>query len=433
MVVLHHISRVFALRRPWVEEGNTAYRRGAWPIMALVGAMAWCSVILMAVLTHMSISPQIVMFTMIAVLLDVFEIDFGEWGIAMNGPVYLATALLFGVPGVLFMGVCLTLGGTMFSPYLRREWSRSIMYLLYSPLFFLVLCGAITAARAVTPDQMPGIVLVSMIVLSLVSFVGESVVCGFTIHAKKMDAYSFKSYLREVVQAGQVSVPIDITMGTAIVLATQSAWWAVLLFVPPVMIVWHHGQQKQRLAAAEDGRDTAMRMAATDPLTGLLNRRGLEDALDAVSGTGAGRIVLAGDLDYFKLINDSLGHDVGDRVLERAAECFADAARMSGGTAARIGGEEFVLVIDGSIAEAEVAAEVIRLTTERRCGDWGVTISIGIAPFERGLPAECTPQMAFQQALKHADTALYNAKRAGRNRICVWTPDDLIDHGVRAA
>ncbi|MBB3315213.1 diguanylate cyclase (GGDEF)-like protein [Rhizobium sp. BK181] len=154
--------------------------------------------------------------------------------------------------------------------------------------------------------------------------------------------------------------------------------------------------------------------AMTDPLTGLLNRRALFDRYG--QGTmGPATAVLVFDLDHFKSINDTFGHAGGDRVLkvfagELAANCRA------GDTAARLGGEEFALVLkEMAPGRAEMVAERIRKAFAAReiyleDETLKCTVSVGVAP-GRSMP------MDFDAMLSAADKALYEAKRAGRNRI----------------
>jgi len=156
-------------------------------------------------------------------------------------------------------------------------------------------------------------------------------------------------------------------------------------------------------------------LARCDPLTGLLNRRGFDDALirelercERSNGTCA---VLMCDLDHFKQVNDSHGHIVGDRVLARVAGILLEGVRGID-TVARIGGEEIaVLLVDCTSEEAVGVAD--RLRRQVAASDRGeppVTISIGIA--DSALSATAV------ELLAQADRALYFAKRAGRDRVC---------------
>ncbi|WP_179038679.1 GGDEF domain-containing protein [Rhizobium leguminosarum] len=154
--------------------------------------------------------------------------------------------------------------------------------------------------------------------------------------------------------------------------------------------------------------------AITDPLTGLLNRRALFDQY-GTRPMGTTTAVIVFDIDHFKSVNDRFGHAAGDRVLnifagELSAHC------RSGDTAARLGGEEFVLVLKEIMpGRAELTAERIRRAFEAReihIDDEVLTctVSVGVAPGR-------SKSLDFDAMLSAADKALYVAKRAGRNRV----------------
>lgn len=152
--------------------------------------------------------------------------------------------------------------------------------------------------------------------------------------------------------------------------------------------------------------------AMTDALTGLLNRRALIDnSLDHVP---RGTAVVVMDLDYFKTINDQFGHDSGDRTLKAFAELILANIR-SNDLAARIGGEEFCIVLLNSSPRASAAvAERIRAQIEAMSvptpsGSIRTTVSVGIA--------YSTGTETIQSLLIRADEALYEAKASGRNRV----------------
>ncbi|MGO7171586.1 GGDEF domain-containing protein [Rhizobium leguminosarum] len=154
--------------------------------------------------------------------------------------------------------------------------------------------------------------------------------------------------------------------------------------------------------------------AITDPLTGLLNRRALFDQY-GTRPMGTTTAVIVFDIDHFKSVNDRFGHAAGDRVLnvfagELSAHC------RTGDTAARLGGEEFVLVLKEIMpGRAELTAERIRRAFEAReihIDDEVLTctVSVGVAPGR-------SKSLDFDTMLSAADKALYVAKRAGRNRV----------------
>jgi two-component system cell cycle response regulator len=180
-------------------------------------------------------------------------------------------------------------------------------------------------------------------------------------------------------------------------------------------------KRKRYTERLRDSVQISMELAVTDALTGLYNRRYMESHVGTLVERSAARgkslSVLLLDIDYFKSINDTYGHDAGDDVLRD----FSDRLRASIrgiDLACRYGGEEFVVVMpDTDIGVATMVAERIR---RRVAGDLfpirggekqiEVTISIGIA-------ARSTPEDTAAMILKRADEALYRAKRDGRNRV----------------
>lgn len=166
--------------------------------------------------------------------------------------------------------------------------------------------------------------------------------------------------------------------------------------------------------------DAARRMAERDPLTGLLNRRGLERALMGVpSGS-----ILALDLDWFKRVNDQYGHAEGDRLLVILSQLLTEVLRR-GDLAARMGGEEFVVVLPGLGTEAALqVAERVRMAVEDRLRTHGepVTVSIGVASRPAQGPAN------WSDLMRKADNAVYCAKARGRNRveIAVTSADETV-------
>ncbi len=178
-------------------------------------------------------------------------------------------------------------------------------------------------------------------------------------------------------------------------------------------------------AALRERKDELERIASVDTLTGLPNRAAFFDALRTTLGRAARRRTAAGllylDLDGFKEVNDSLGHDVGDEVLRRVAERLRSAVRSSDAVA-RLGGDEFTVIIGdlddaseaghvaGKLLEAvdepfEVGPAVVRLTT-----------SIGIALY----PSDAAEA---SELLRHADAAMYRAKVGGRDAYRYFTAE----------
>jgi two-component system chemotaxis response regulator CheY len=161
-------------------------------------------------------------------------------------------------------------------------------------------------------------------------------------------------------------------------------------------------------------------LALTDPLTGLPNRRAVEEwAIRSLKGAarhGFAFWVAMADLDRFKSINDTYGHEAGDVVLKRFAELIRANTRASN-ICGRIGGEEFVIVLThGDGSDAVTAIDRIRRRFETEVFAFQgvmvrVSASFGIAGFQGSQPPE------LSQLFREADAALYIAKRSGRNRI----------------
>jgi diguanylate cyclase (GGDEF)-like protein/PAS domain S-box-containing protein len=182
---------------------------------------------------------------------------------------------------------------------------------------------------------------------------------------------------------------------------------------------------------------TALRlMAETDPMTGLLNRRSFQARIENVrataSGTGSDFCLLIVDLDHFKRINDGFGHQAGDAAIRACANLLKARIQRHGDFVARIGGEEFAIVLantqlEGALILAEavrerIEAAVVNLADSRVLN---LTASIGAAQW---LPGESTEDL-----FSRADEALYAAKGLGRNRVEIARRNGLANDRNRAA
>jgi diguanylate cyclase len=187
-------------------------------------------------------------------------------------------------------------------------------------------------------------------------------------------------------------------------------------------------QSAERIEELEQFLSEARREAATDPLTGLANRRAFEAALleraACAMDTGHPLAVLIADVDHFKTVNDRWGHDTGDAVLRMVANCLRQGVRGRD-IVARHGGEEFSIILpDTTLAGAHSVAENLRvsvgqshLVLEASTTVLTVTISVGATTYAAG--------EKLAETLARADRALYSAKQDGRNRTAVARPGEF--------
>ncbi|MCL6612760.1 MAG: GGDEF domain-containing protein [Peptococcaceae bacterium] len=152
----------------------------------------------------------------------------------------------------------------------------------------------------------------------------------------------------------------------------------------------------------------------TDPLTGAPNRRELDRHLEKVAGRMNPLSVIMADIDHFKKVNDTYGHDAGDHVLRQFAETVRASVRP-GDFFGRYGGEEFMVICNAGLDEAAEIAERVREAVEKTPvrvpggGTVSITASFGVA---RQMPGEDAASV-----VRRADSALYRAKQEGRNRV----------------
>ncbi len=188
----------------------------------------------------------------------------------------------------------------------------------------------------------------------------------------------------------------------------------------------------RQIASAVGARLSAVRalgkselQARTDVLTGLANRRAMNHRLADLDRRNIPYAAISADLDHFKRLNDTYGHEVGDRCLKVFAQVLRDAIRDSD-LACRPGGEEFcVLLPNISLDAATARAEQIRARVQEasRAMGTGFTASLGVALApEHGESAEAV--------LRAADQALYAAKEGGRNRVEVYRPPRVLEEAI---
>ncbi len=165
-------------------------------------------------------------------------------------------------------------------------------------------------------------------------------------------------------------------------------------------------------------------MATYDTLTGLYNRRYFEERLGVEAEksfySGIPLSLVMVDIDHFKKVNDTFGHTEGDQILCRISSLLKNSVRRKD-TVARYGGEEFILILpEAGLEQSFVIAERIRQSVENTLFEVGraqvnLTLSMGISSF----PSHRVKSK--EELIKIADQALYDAKRGGRNKVCIFT------------
>lgn len=220
-------------------------------------------------------------------------------------------------------------------------------------------------------------------------------------------------------------------------LAPVYKWPAVLLvFSVGAMALWGNYRsdrdhrvlflflaREKLIGEISEARNAELReMTRLDPLTGVANRRGFEERMAALTSDerpGPFALVMI-DIDHFKAFNDRFGHPEGDRCLTAVAMALADGLRDDGDLLARLGGEEFALLLPGVDARAiGPIMERLRRSIERLGipSGPGETIPPGVVTISLGASiVEATSAAPRREALEQADRALYRAKRDGRNR-----------------
>jgi len=242
-------------------------------------------------------------------------------------------------------------------------------------------------------------------------FTGTGLVCGWRGWRQRNIGDAIIAYAAAMMALG---MPIAIyyfatagrqVQGEAIAFGVHSAAYALVAigFLASVVI-----EYQQHLS----------NLATQDPLTRLLNRRGLDDALQVSRAQAARRSLPSSaimvDIDHFKQVNDSFGHEIGDQVLRQVADIITRLCRSSD-VIARTGGEEFLVVLpETELDSARILAERIReaigerplLVDSQRIG---ITVSLGVS--------SVVGDLNLDELSLEADRAMYLAKRGGRNRV----------------
>lgn len=321
------------------------------------------------------------------------------------------------------LAMAMLLAGALFIEVsLATEWVRTDEPLLVHAVaaIFLVLGALLPGVRMASYVNFARAVIwltVLAITLLVVAVEGTTYVPAFYLWPMLGAAYLLSR--AEVVA---LSLATFVACGTALAIGGGGhfpvADYAAMLIVGTVVI-----GTVRLLAEGLSGTVKSLRhRSLTDPLTGLLNRRGFEASLarqyERARFDGRPIAAMLLDLDHFKAINDTHGHQVGDRALQRFAELLEASCRASD-IVARVGGEEFAFVmpgatIDQAVDRAERFAATLR--EDRAVDGVRMTVSVGVAPRNAGGDPE-----GWQAMLEAADAAVYEAKRLGRDRTVVAT------------
>jgi diguanylate cyclase (GGDEF)-like protein len=260
---------------------------------------------------------------------------------------------------------------------------------------FTVSCNAgVTAGCLVAGDPLAGL-------LACTTFAPLAGYVALFHSSRLLTVTLADAALTTIASAARVASAGDAALAVGHLLATA----IVVLAVP------FAGQVLMRLLTLD-----AM-MSHTDPLTGLQNRRGFYRSILALipaAADGSVLTVFMVDLDAFKKINDAQGHATGDQILIAIADNLRRASRINS-VVARVGGEEFLIAEATAAATAPQTAENILVAVEST--PWQVTASVGVATMPLARLDE-QPQRLVDQLVGTADAAMYEAKRAGGNRIC---------------
>jgi diguanylate cyclase len=198
-------------------------------------------------------------------------------------------------------------------------------------------------------------------------------------------------------------------------------FWATTTALPAVALIACTETALAQRRHLDQTLNALEQQSITDPLTGLLNRRGMSTRLFGPTGLPTRHVtVLVIDIDHFKTINDQHGHITGDEVLRAVGKGLLRETRGDD-VAVRIGGEEFVVVTPAGPEDAALLAERLRESAMDWMAAWSGTVSVGGVTAELVSAEHLTPDR-LSGLIEDADRCLYQAKRAGRNRVVMDHP-----------
>lgn len=315
---------------------------------------------------------------------------------------------------LLSFGAMIASAGVFGATFIERD--RLAPYLRH-----LLIASAIWVALATTMTA-SGIFPITPLAVKLYlgSFIPVMLLYGWTLlHALRRGSRAARYQLAGWIPMAGVGI-IRVLSGLTPLVAVQDA--IGLFYVATIIEVFATALGiADRLVTIRRQRDNALVRASelgslsnTDPLTGLMNRRALEQRFDELQAEGFDTLAVL-DLDHFKSVNDRFGHAVGDAVLQAVGTALtSDTGRQS--VAVRLGGEEFVLFMKGNDAaeRADKLRRAIPVHVARDVPDLDRLVSASMGVVQAGVGIDRT--LVFAELYKQADRLLYEAKRSGRNR-----------------
>ena len=327
----------------------------------------------------------------------------------------------------------------MFYPLCRSSWHRAVQSSSFSATVFALNITAVAAFERLAGHRATesiASVLAAMVALEVSTRVYSYVL--FPLYARTNFDLQIGELNRETFRYESLGLLVVTPLGILTAIAMLSDPWVILLIALPLATASVLGRQAARLDATEQALQEAARRARTDPLTGVLNRRGMLEAsvqvLQRTFELRAGFATIVIDLDDFKSINDTLGHAAGDTVLVLAAKAVRGSAVDSDAIVARTGGEEFaILAVIREPGAAQRLAERIRAAIEVACVEYGTTATIGVAlhdttqsPLTASVIDPDIARQVTEDTYELADAALYVGKGNGKNQVVTHGDSDFV-------
>lgn len=334
--------------------------------------------------------------------------------VSLSYPILICSLLLFGPVGAMWVYI----PGTLLTHICRKKEPFKIIYNISQIAISTYIAGLFLPAEL-------GQIQLSHDLISI-ALAGVSFdILNFVLVIKIISIQtgcSFWKNLKASFQEMSTVRPIYYVTGVIMALCFQSqGFLGAVLVIAPVLGAFF------QLSAQNELKNQTSK-AFTDALTGLCNRHALEDwwqrELTTITSTSKTLSVVMIDIDDFKQVNDTFGHDIGDEVLKLVAEALNNTIRRSD-CIFRYGGEEFIVVLpesdtDGSFQVAERIRSAISNTTLPDY-DVHITVSVGLSNLTNRLLEEEQTENIPNELIRRADNAMYVAKQSGKNQIQVYS------------